>query len=215
MKPSAFKTLTALALAFLVLSSANLHGQGFVIFSTDGGTSPPGPGPRVLTYVNGPPAYGSAWYAQLYAAEGANQSEIALHAVGMPVNLRGTSSTSTTAGYVQFSGTSHGALGDVPVTPGGAVQVTTSQLSGPVTLQIRAWDSRFTSAENAPLFVRSVTFNFTPAYLPDLPLGTGLTGLGIPDFALSLSPPTPEPGTIYLVSFGALLLFRFSVLKPK
>lgn len=197
------KLILALAVTSLALTS---YGQGLVIFDNGGNPAGPNSDGRAYTdFVGGTPAFGSAWYAQLYAADGAGQAEGNLHAVGVPVNFRATSATASSAGYVQFSGTSQGANGAVAVPS--SVQVTTSQTSGQVTLQIRAWASTFTTFANATPDKqgKSVTFNLTPDYLPAATT-TSLVGLGIPGFVIGV----PEPSTIALGVMGlsALLLRR-------
>jgi len=181
------------------------YGQGSVNFET----ANIGPAARVLQTKEkgGAPAFGNGWFAQLYAAAGANAAETALAKVGNPVNLRGASATSSVAGYVQTFGPNSKGVETDPVV------IVTPTAGGPATVQLRAWSSNFDTYElaaaalaaknplaeagkSAPLSLAATGGGGSPPGLPvDL---TGLTTtqlIGV-----------PEPTTIALGVLGAAAL---------
>jgi len=200
-----------LALAITGITTLHSYGQGAVVFDTGGNPINAGADARAFSdQAMTTPAFGTAsFYVQLYEADGANAAASSLHAVGAAVNFRGVASSNGTAGYVQISGTSQGANGAQAVNENVTL---TSQTSGQVTLQIRAWASTFTTyalavANGAAAVGKSITFNYTPDYLP-ASTTHDLTGLSIPSFSILV--PTPEPSTIALGVMGvsALLIRR-------
>jgi hypothetical protein len=172
----------------IVGAAASSYGQGFVNFNT----SLLGTSAQVFN-SSGSLASGSAYLTRLFAADGAGVSSSSLNAVGtFPVNFRG----GTAVGYNQISGTTAGAAGNnVIATP--SVQVT-SQASGQVTLQMRAWSSAFSSYAAAISgggeYGQSAALTFTPYYAPATPGAiTGLQGFTM----------VPEPSTVALGVLGA------------
>src|SRR5687768_14232214 len=90
----------SLAMWVLVGVATAAYGQGTVNFETFN----LGPSARVHRR-DGTGLFGNGWFAQLYAAAGTGAAEGALAKVGNPVNFRGISATSSSAGYVQTFGT--------------------------------------------------------------------------------------------------------------
>jgi len=146
---------------------------------------------------------GTGFYAQLYAADGNNVASASLTAKGNPVNFRAGSFV----GYVQVSGSSQ--PNNLAVNTSVLVTSQDTSVIGsqtPITLQMRAWSSAFSSysvaVSSGGKFGQSTTFNSTiigGSTPPDL---TGLTS-----FSLQQS---PEPTTIALGLMGAasLLIVR-------
>lgn len=181
------------------------YGQGTVNFET----ANIGPGARIMQPDKTTPAWGTGWFAQLYAAPTANAAASALQKVGIPVNLRGASAASTVAGYVQtFGQTSKGADVD-------PVVVVTPTAGGPATVQLRAWNAGFDTweaamaagtaatpsptaqwGESAPIQIAVTGGGGSPPGLP-----ADLTGLGITELR-----GIPEPSTVALGVLGAAAL---------
>jgi hypothetical protein len=179
---------------FVVGASATVYGQGFVNFTTQPlGTS------ALIYNSSSQLASNGNYFVQLFAANGSGVSEALLTAKGVPVNFRGGSANK---GYVQFSGTT--TFNGSTVDP--SVQVTT-QSSGVVTLQVRAWSSAFpdyaaalaASAETGKSDLGLFGNNFAPGYAP---LQTPADMTGFVGFTM-----VPEPSTIALGILGASSLF--------
>jgi hypothetical protein len=183
--------LAKIGLFFVSLLS--VHGRGYVNFNTEI------LGSSAMVYVQSVPASNGLYLAQLYAADGFTTLETTLAAVGLPVNFRG----GNFAGYVQTAGTT--TQGNV-VNP--AVQVTT-QTSGVVTLQLRVWNSAFSSYADAIISGnsggRSQLLTMSPGYVPDTPQNlSGFQGFG------TVGALAPEPSTFALlgVGLGAVFITR-------
>jgi hypothetical protein len=184
----------------LTVAAIASYGQGYVAFDT----SQLGTSAKVFN-VAGLPASGSAYLTQLFAADASGQSSTSLNPVGpFPVNFR--TGTAGNTGYNQISGTT--SQGNAFTASTVNVQVTTNA-SGPITLQMRAWTASFStyaaavaaSAAGNPTveFGSSpVLSNFNPYYAPNTPgVITGLQGFTM----------VPEPSTIALGILGASSLF--------
>lgn len=188
------KLLVTLACVAFSVSS---YAQGFVNFNTGYSTVKA----TVTDLTTGQLASGTAYFAQLYAADGANAAESSLTAKGSPVNFK----TGTTSGYVQTSGTT--SLGTAVSS---SVQV--SATAGIVTVEVRAWGALLggnavTSYEdavaaNGGVFGHSNAINVQSAgALSSPPYLVGLQSFTVNG--------VPEPTTIALGVMGAAaLLFR-------
>lgn len=201
------KFIVTMALVGVATAS---YGQGTVNFETAN------IGPSARVYATGSnktvPVFGNGFFAQLYAAAGSGAVESALAPVKTPVNFRGTSAASTSAGYVQTFGTTSKGTEVDPVV------VVTPTAGGPATVQLRAWSSNFDTyelanaavtaqnptafaAESAVLSIASTGGGGAPPGLPvDLTGLTGKDGAGIELRGI------PEPSTVALGVLGAAAL---------
>jgi len=194
------KIFLTVAATVAVLSA---YGQGTVNFNTAALNDPT----TKITDSTGTPLSGTAAWAQLYAAAGANQADSTLKAFGTPVNFR----AGVNAGYVQSSGTA----GGTTVNP--SVNLLSGTANGAVTVEIRAWlasaGSTYEAAlasgtgfgKSAPLTITSTGGGDPAAGPPNLPANlTGIKGFALTGGAV------PEPSTIALgiLGVGALLLRR-------
>ena len=188
-----------LALVVLASVSTVAFAQGTVSFNTviasigtDAKVSDP----------NGVAVIGLAYMAQLYAGPGTT-AESALVAVGNPVGFK----AGFNAGYVQTTGTAFGSAVDSVVTLPAATP------GGPVTIQLRAWDSAYSTYEAAltasaasgksALLALGITGNPILPGTPPVDL-SGLTGFTMTGGAI-----IPEPSSIALMLLGgAALLIR-------
>ncbi len=198
------KTILILAIANLTVFS---YGQGFVTFNNNNGSATPAVIAPITDSDGTTRVGGAAYYAQCYAADGANASSNSLTAKGFAVNLR----TSANAGFFQTSGTAAGAQGSQPVSPSVAV---TAANGGTVTIQVRVWSSTFATYEAA---LSAYTANpnggvrvgaSTPFNVASVaPPGTPADLQGLAGFSLQ---PIPEPSTIALgiLGAGSLLFLR-------
>jgi hypothetical protein len=181
------KLILTVALTGVAISG---FAQGFVNFNTQavGASAQVYSAPGVL-------ASGTAFFAQLYAADGFNASEGSLTAKGTAVNFRAGGNV----GYVQISGTT-----SAGATVNPTVAVTTVN-NGNVTLQLRAWSSSFATYEAAVAgggaYGSSALLNLASTSAPTGPATlTGLQGFTM----------VPEPSTyaLGLLGAGALLMIR-------
>lgn len=180
----------------LIGVTAAAFGQGTVIFDNRNLTTGPAP---VTVGVGGTNASGPAWSAQLYSAAGDQRANLSALTAA---ETRGAFRGGINAGFVQLSGTN-------PFTTAPVDQevTVTSVANGPATIQMRAWDSQFSTYEaavaangwygsSAPIFLAATGGGLLPAV--EL---TGLQG-----FAMTI---VPEPSTLALGALGlAALLFR-------
>lgn len=188
-----------LALVVLASVSTVAFAQGTVAFNTvislvgtDAKVSDP----------NGVAVGGLAYMAQLYAGPGTT-AESALVAVGNPVGFK----AGFNAGYVQTTGTAFGSAVDPVVT------ISAATPGGPVTIQLRAWDSAYptyaaastagAASGKSALLALDITGNPILPGTPPVNL-TGLTG-----FTMTGGVVIPEPTSIALMLLGgAALLIR-------
>jgi hypothetical protein len=173
-----------------MIAALPAFGQGRITFlNTATGTGITGGSP--VTDVGGAVRLtGATFWAQLYAAPGANQAVGSLQAVGSPVNFR----TGAGAGFVP--------AGLVVTVPSGAPGTT-------ATIQMRAWEGAAGSTYEAALAGGAKTgfsniVNVGPLGGPDPTGGPDFLDpfmLGVTGFSL-----VPEPSTIALGLIGAAAL---------
>ena len=173
---------------------ASALGQGTVIFDNKNLTT----GEAPVSYHAGGRLSGTNFSAQLYSAPGDQLSNVsALTAAETRAGFRG----GLNDGFVQLSGinpfTGQPVDQEVTVTP---------TANGPATIQMRAWESRFATYEDAvagggcyggsaPIFLAATGGGLLPAV--EL---TGLQG-----FTMCI----PEPSTLALAGIGCLLILAF------
>lgn len=185
-------------IATLILTGAvtSAFAQGTINIDSSAGAST-----KFIVDNTGAKVAGTAYLVQLFYANGADQAEGTLQAVGATVSPRtGAAAGVLPAGTVLMDG----------INPAG----------GTATLQFRGWsavlgathDAAFAAwnAGTAGLYGRSATFNFDTANPVALPQPEAPAKLGALFPGMTLNP-IPEPSTIalgLLGGFGALVLFR-------
>lgn len=154
------------------------------------------PGERLTgnsAVYTGAPLSGTGWFAELWAAPGANQPESSLTAMA---GSRTTFRTGTAAGFI--------------TAPPADIAITGAAANTVATLQVRAWDAAYATYDAAvqakAIYGWSALFNSSPlAGAPPAPSTSFIDGFQSFNVAV-----VPEPSTFALLGLGALgmLIFR-------